>query len=180
MREGFLVEWDQSTDAALEILVEACRKVLATRQELAVRGLVDAVNRQTAGMLTKKGEPRPASLFIKERLGGTKKWLQTLPSEFVIVGEWPRVSLRRSRPSREDLAVGAVVRGSCAFWDKARGWGKLVVDGSDVKVFAHCNDLQTGDKRLERGARVRFVVARADRGYAATMIVDDTMDLDTS
>ena len=59
MRGAQLVPWDQSESVAMEIVASACAALLKRRStgKVGVRGLVDALNRETQGQLTKRGEP---------------------------------------------------------------------------------------------------------------------------
>lgn len=122
---------------------------------------------------------RQASLFVREKLGGTKAWLEALcaaSTDLSLAGDWetgPRLVLVTTAVDMEttaSLRVGATYEGSCLFWNRQRGWGKLIADGSSVKIFAHCRDVQAVVKSIPRGARVRFVLAKDDRGLAATMV----------
>lgn len=98
---------------------------------------------------------RRASLFVRERLGGTKAWLEELcavSADFSLAGDWHHpssVKLMRADAklitpvaSNTILQPGATLPGTCLFWDRHRGWGKLMADGSTVKIFAHCRDIQ--------------------------------------
>lgn len=106
---------------------------------------------------------RRASLFVREKLGGAKAWLEELcavSAEFSLVGDWDhpssvkliRADANPGMPveSNTILQPGATFPGTCLFWDRHRGWGKLVADGSSVKIFAHCRDIQVNSRIVRR------------------------------
>ena len=64
--------WDQPVNDALLALACAVEGIVRAKGEIAVRGLIDELNRCTAGSLTKRGQPGTASAFLKEVCGGAR------------------------------------------------------------------------------------------------------------
>lgn len=133
---------------------------------------------------------REASQFVRERLGGTKAWVVnvlTSSEDLVVAGNWdsstPTVKLegRSSSPRHEpcDLArrIGDTLEGTCTFWDRRRGWGKILIRGTSKKVFAHWRDIisdsssETAPSSLPRNARVTMVLAAAQQSSDNTKFV---------
>lgn len=112
--------------------------------------------------------------------------------DFLVTGSWdsssPLVKLVGEPPIDIAHLVGTPTEGKCTYWDRHRGWGKILIRGTSMRVFAHCRDIVSDVSSLPRDARVTLVLEQ-ERGnherqnkYVAKMIriVDTRNEKDMS
>lgn len=76
----------------------------------------------------------------------------------------------RVPPSDEPAADwgSEMAQGKVKFFDDAKGFGFIEVEGQEDDVFVHHSDIQMpGFKSLDEGDRVEFEIEQADKGPRA-------------
>lgn len=61
--------------------------------------------------------------------------------------------------------------GTVKRFNRIKGYGFVAVDNSDSEVFVHFSEVQTeGYKELKEGQRIKFILAKGERGEFATKV----------
>ncbi len=61
--------------------------------------------------------------------------------------------------------------GKVKFFNAEKGFGFIVVDGSEKEIFVHFSEIKTeGYKTLKEGQAVQFDIVKGDRGEQASNV----------
>lgn len=72
------------------------------------------------------------------------------------------------------------IKGTCKFFDTAKGWGFINPDDEpELDVFVHYRSIhEDGFKNLAPGDRVEFLKVKTDKGFSAAEVVKEEDDED--